>query len=236
MASPHAAWDGNTADAAQIYLDGQLAATLPSSSNGGTNIADLFGIDLARTGFQGYEMTFMHNTALSATQVSQLYALHGAAGYALPSGTTVNARRGQRCARLSDLDGTSQQVVSLSTDGYTNGVVTNSSTNVVTLTLSAAGRLDDLRRLDPDRQQPGQPGAERQRHAGVPTGSNTYSGATTVSSGTLQLGDGTAGHDASLATNTITNNSALCTTWPAARPPVTPSTAAARWPRPAVAR
>ena len=41
------------------------------------------------------------------------------------------------------------------------------------------------------------------------TGSNTYTGATTVSAGTLLLGDGTAGHDASLATSAIANNALL---------------------------
>ena len=41
------------------------------------------------------------------------------------------------------------------------------------------------------------------------TGSSTYSGATTVSGGTLQLGDGTSGHDASLATSGINDNSVL---------------------------
>jgi fibronectin-binding autotransporter adhesin len=40
------------------------------------------------------------------------------------------------------------------------------------------------------------------------TGSHTYTGTTTVSSGTLQLGDGTSGHDASVTSN-ISNNAAL---------------------------
>ncbi|MGA2253320.1 MAG: autotransporter-associated beta strand repeat-containing protein, partial [Thermoguttaceae bacterium] len=40
------------------------------------------------------------------------------------------------------------------------------------------------------------------------TGSNTYSGLTTISAGTLQLGDGTASHDGSIAGN-ILNNAAL---------------------------
>ena len=39
------------------------------------------------------------------------------------------------------------------------------------------------------------------------TASNSYTGATTVSAGTLQLGDGTSGHDGSLATTGIVNNS-----------------------------
>ena len=41
------------------------------------------------------------------------------------------------------------------------------------------------------------------------SGSNLYTGTTTVSSGTLQLGDGTAGHDSSLTSGNIINNSAM---------------------------
>jgi len=41
------------------------------------------------------------------------------------------------------------------------------------------------------------------------TGANGYTGLTTVSGGTLQLGDGTSGHDASLSTSGITSNAAL---------------------------
>src|SRR5208283_4779808 len=39
-------------------------------------------------------------------------------------------------------------------------------------------------------------------------GSSTYSGPTTVNGGALQLGDGTSGHDGSIAGN-IVNNAAL---------------------------
>ena len=41
------------------------------------------------------------------------------------------------------------------------------------------------------------------------TAANTYTGSTTINAGTLQLGDNTSGHDASLATSGITNNAAL---------------------------
>jgi fibronectin-binding autotransporter adhesin len=41
------------------------------------------------------------------------------------------------------------------------------------------------------------------------TGSSTYSADTTVSGGTLQIGDGTSGHDGSLATSGVTDNAAL---------------------------
>ncbi len=44
----------------------------------------------------------------------------------------------------------------------------------------------------------------------VLTGVNTYAGATTISSGTLQLGDGTNGHDGSIAaTSGVTDNAVL---------------------------
>ena len=39
--------------------------------------------------------------------------------------------------------------------------------------------------------------------------SNTYTGTTTISAGTLQLGTGTAGYDGSLSTSGISNNAAL---------------------------
>jgi len=41
------------------------------------------------------------------------------------------------------------------------------------------------------------------------TGSNSYSGATIVSSGTLQLGDGTLGHDSAIPSASVLNNAAL---------------------------
>ncbi|MGJ8643548.1 MAG: autotransporter-associated beta strand repeat-containing protein [Luteolibacter sp.] len=41
------------------------------------------------------------------------------------------------------------------------------------------------------------------------TSTNTYTGDTTISGGTLQLGDGTTGNDGSLASSLITNNGAL---------------------------
>ncbi len=41
------------------------------------------------------------------------------------------------------------------------------------------------------------------------TGANTYTGPTTISGGTLQLGDGSAGDDGSLATSSISNSGAI---------------------------
>ena len=92
-----ATWDGNPNDNAQIYVDGSLKATLPETS---TSIQNSFGIDIVRSGFQGYENDLcVYNTALNATQVAQLYAMHGG-NYALPLATTVVLWRGQRYAHL----------------------------------------------------------------------------------------------------------------------------------------
>ena len=41
------------------------------------------------------------------------------------------------------------------------------------------------------------------------TSASTYSGSTAVNAGTLQLGDGTSGHDGSLTTSGITDNGTL---------------------------
>jgi fibronectin-binding autotransporter adhesin len=41
------------------------------------------------------------------------------------------------------------------------------------------------------------------------SGANTYTGATTISAGTLQLGDGTTGKDGTVASSSIVNNSSL---------------------------
>ena len=64
-----------------------------------------------------------------------------------------------------------------------SGAIANGSGNL-TLTKSGAGTL-------------------------VLAGTNTYSGPTIISGGTLQLGDGTSGHDGVLATSSITNNGNL---------------------------
>ena len=67
--------------------------------------------------------------------------------------------------------------------------------------------------------------------AWILTGSNTYTGGTTVGSGTLQLGDGVS-HNGSVAGN-IMNNSAPFSPVPSARPTTASSAATARSPRPA---
>jgi autotransporter-associated beta strand protein len=69
-----ATWDG-TSDAPQIYVDGVLT---PSSGgngmSGGQQIADIFGIDVGRSGFTGYEDDLrVYDAALTASQVAAIY-------------------------------------------------------------------------------------------------------------------------------------------------------------------
>ena len=71
-----ATWDGNTNDAAQVYLDGQPNTTLASNANGGTNIQNVFGLGIGRTGLQAnLSDVRVYNTALSAAQVLACIAL-----------------------------------------------------------------------------------------------------------------------------------------------------------------
>ena len=59
------------------------------------------------------------------------------------------------------------------------------------------------------------------------TASNTYTGPTVISGGTLQLGTGQSGQDGSISkTSGVTNNGRWSIAWPAARPPAIPSAAA----------
>jgi fibronectin-binding autotransporter adhesin len=122
----------------------------------------------------------------------------------LPIGTPVSLATG---ATL-DLNGASQQVGSLS--DYApggGGLVTNSSADAAVLTLTPTGSTNFGGAI-----QNGVGGISLVVKGGgtqVLTGANTYTGSTTVNTGTLQLGDGTGGHDGSLATSGVTVNSAL---------------------------
>ena len=82
-----ATWDGTNAPT--IYLNGQSLGSL--GLVGGQNVLDNFGIDVGRSGFQGYVSDLsVFNTALTASQVAQLYANGGSAlPSTLPASTTV---------------------------------------------------------------------------------------------------------------------------------------------------
>ena len=165
--------------------------TLTSTANGGTNIQDLFGIGVGRAGFDGSVSDLrVYNTALTATQVGQLYNYNPGSG-SLPATTSLIIAAN---AAL-DLGGANQQVASLadSIPGSGGSVINTNLTRAAVLTLSptsgstifSGGILSG-----------GTNGAISLVLNGAGTqvlaGNNTYNGTTTISGGTLQIGNGGA--------------------------------------------
>ena len=112
-----------------------------------------------------------------------------------------------------DLNGEGQQVASLSDYSATStGSLINSNTTVAAvLTLSASGGATSFSGLIAGG---GTLGTVNLVVSGSGTqilaGANTFTGATTISGGTLQLGTGASGQDGSInSTSGVTNNSAL---------------------------
>ena len=122
------------------YINGQQVGTVNEASTSG-----IYAIG----SFQGNNQVFSqylanvyiyNNTALSTVRVMQLYdATGGVPASVLPAATTVMLGAASGTPTL-DLNGVQQVVGALSDNaGYTNGLVTNSSTNAVTLTLTPSG-------------------------------------------------------------------------------------------------
>ena len=144
----------------------------------------------------------IYNSAFTATQIASLYAnstilrIDG-----LPIATPVQIASG---ATL-DLNGQNQQINSLADGAGGGGAVVSSTTGSMTLTLAPTGTTTFSGRI----QDGAGTVSVTLNGAGtqILAGSNTYSGGTTISSGTLQLGDG-ASTNGSVAGN-ITDNARL---------------------------
>ena len=115
-----------------------------------------------------------------------------------------------------DLNGINQQVASLADYAAgSQGAVINSSTAAAMLTLNAAGGATTFSgAIQGGGGAPPGSGTITLFMAGggvqVLAGSNTYTGPTTVSGGTLQLGTGAGGQDGSInGTSSLTDNAAL---------------------------
>ena len=190
------------------YIDGQEVGTLAKVSTTG-----IFAIGNWQGGAQVFSQyldnVYIYNdTALDAAGVMQLYRATTHAGGGLPSTTALSIAAN---ATL-DLGGESQQVASLSDYAPGNGgsiINSNSGTSSV-LTLSPTGASTTF---TGSIMGGGTLGTISLVMNGSGTqvlcGSNTYTGPTTISAGTLQIGDGTNGHDGSLTTSGIANNAAL---------------------------
>ncbi len=179
--------------AMNVYVNGSLAG---SSTLSGTPIlvasptADLtIGYDDWNS-WQGNGLSVddfqLYNTALSAAQAQAIY--FGQAP-AVSGGLPINTPVVLAAGATWDLNGLAQTVVSLSGSSGAGGTVTNGSATPATLVVAPAGGSATFSGTIQDGNSPTSlilsgPGTQ------VLTGSNTYSGATTIGAGTLQVGNG----------------------------------------------
>ena len=189
-----AAWDGNVADSIQIYVDGvntgnPLPATNTQTPPVASNIVDAFGVDTGRPNFEGYlDDLRVYNRALSDADVAQLYAYQP--GASLPVSTVLQI--GGSGAATVDLNGRSETIAGLSDNGaYANGLITNTSGTAAVLTITPTGGTTTFS----GKIQDGAGGIGLVLDGPgtlVLSGTNTYTGGTTVDAGTLVATTSTA--------------------------------------------
>ncbi len=198
-----------TTGSEQIYVDG-----VPQFTNGLTagyapalmvDATDWLGVGEGSGNGPGYlpiDEFQLYNTVLSTAQIQKVYQNQMLGfGSGLPSNTPVQLASGA----TFDLNGCAQTIDSLANVGGGGGTVTSSVAGAVTLTLAPAGSTTFSGRIQNGAGQVSLVlnGSGTQ----VLSGSNTYTGGTTISSGTLQLGDGVS-NNGSVA-GTITDNACL---------------------------
>ena len=192
----------------QLYVNGSLIQTAalnsaytPVFSPDPTAVLSVGGND--GYGHLGGEANFrLYNTVLSAAQVQQLYQNQSLGfGTGLPVNTPVQLAGGA----AFDLNGSSQTIDSLADSAGGGGTVATSASGTVTLTLAPTGSttFSGCIQNGAGKIALTVSGAGKQ----VLAGSNSYTGGTTISSGTLQLGDGVR-NNGSVAGD-ITNNACL---------------------------
>ncbi len=172
-----------------IYVDGVLGAsgTLsgPPEFGDGTGALNVGGHNYYPSRYLSVDDFQLYDSVLTAAQINSLY-LTGASAYgALPTTSPVQIASG---ATL-DLGGASQTVAGLSDLSGGGGAVTDSTSAAPTLTVAPAGGSATFSGVIQDGAGKTSlilngPGTQ------VLAGSNTYSGPTTITAGTLQVGTG----------------------------------------------
>ncbi len=181
-----------------VYYNGALAASV-QQHGGVLQTFDNFGIELSRPGWtEDVSDVTVYNASLTSAQVAQLYSWHGTGSGVLPVTTALSIAPNSAL----DLNGGAQTVASLSDSSPRHGGnVINSnagSSSVLTLTPSTgvsttfSGTIGD----NGSNNSPGSialvldgPGTM------VLSGTNSYTGGTTVWNGTLQLNNSAAIED-----------------------------------------
>ena len=185
-------------NASQSSLTTQTAPT-----SGQPQLTD---VEFADVSASSLSLNWVNTGGAGAVMVSAIQIVDLVPPGQLPTGSTMQLGAASGTPTL-DLNGVSQQVAGLSDNaGYTNGLVTNSAVGgPAILTLSPTGSTTFSGAI--------QDGAGTislvvsGSGTQVLAGSNTYSGNTSISSGTLQIGDGLSGE--SLASPTISDSGAL---------------------------
>ncbi len=155
----------------------------------------------------------------SDSRMAQVFNVSGANGYNLQVSNVILQARGTASAGAIPLTPTSASLIITGTVQQNNG--RTATDNVALQTLSLAGSSSSnqisgniLDAADFTDSSNANALALNVTKSGTSiwtlTGTNTYSGATTISSGTLQLGDGTSGKDGTIGNSSgITNNATL---------------------------
>lgn len=208
----------------QIFNNGAVIADFASTARGGSFAFYL--TDSAGTGSpfagngtkvtvtQGGSVlgTYTLNTGMSTSYVS--FGSSGGVGGVdnlfigsppvLPVTTPVTIA----ATSTLDLNGFTQRVASLADSGGGGSVINSNSSTPAVLALNPASGSTTFTGVIG-----GGVGTISLAKSGAGTqvlgGSNTYAGVTMIHAGTLQLGDGTSGHDGSIAGTSIVNNSVI---------------------------
>ena len=192
----------------QLFVNGQLIGSIPFSGTPYLMDNSATGLTLGAAGtgnnFVGLMDDFsLYTSVLTPAQIQSLYAANVPDGYArLPTGTPLQIAAGGAL----DLGGISQSVGGLSDYGVGGGSVTDSGAVPATLTVAPPATLTFSGAIEDGASQTALtvagPGTQ------VLTGSNTFSGVTTILAGTLQIGNGsnTGSID---STSAVINNGTL---------------------------
>ena len=168
-----------------------------STSESGVNLASMLGGSSAWVGFTGAD------GGVASTQTISDFS------FSLPGSNTMNILPVTSALSLSggtlDLFGTNQTVASLSG----NGAVTNNNP-YTTATLTTGGDNSSQIYYGVLQDGAGSLGLIKVGSGNLTlVGTNVYSGGTTISGGTLQLGTGSFGQDGSIGGATVVDNAAL---------------------------